>query len=188
MNDSPSRSDSTPPDMLVVPLATLADTDALGAALADSAPWSDGPGLGLNLRGNLGAGKTTLAQALLRGLGVTGAIPSPSYALVEPYDTARGRILHVDLYRLRDAAELEELGLREEWSEAALRLVEWPERGGRALPGCDLDVELAWGAGVTTASPATATIRTARLSAPTARGRAWLHRYTVLPQKSAPGS
>ena len=70
----------------------------------------------------------------LRALGVRGAIPSPSYTLVEPYDTDFGRVLHVDLYRLRSPQELEDLGMRDEWQECALRLVEWPENGAGALP------------------------------------------------------
>ena len=157
-------------------LATPADTAALGARLAATAPWSGGAGLGLHLHGSLGAGKTSLAQGLLRALGVVGAIPSPTYTLVEPYDTARGRLLHVDLYRLRNASELEELGLRDEWPEAALRLVEWPERGGALLPAADLEVSLAWdedadGTGV--AGPG----RRARLHARSGRGRRWLEDF-----------
>jgi tRNA threonylcarbamoyladenosine biosynthesis protein TsaE len=188
VSESSPAAVSAAPAVLAVPLASLADTHSLGAALAVSAPWQAGPGLGLHLHGHLGAGKTTLAQALLRALGVVGAIPSPSYTLVEPYDTVHGRVMHVDLYRLRDAAELEELGLREEWSEAALRLVEWPERGGSALPASDLDVDLTWqtigpgmpGSEFAPAAPA----RTACLSATSARGRIWLSAYRVLREKT----
>jgi tRNA threonylcarbamoyladenosine biosynthesis protein TsaE len=118
-------------------------TAALGQRLALCAPWAQGtPGLCLHLQGDLGAGKTSLAQGLLRALGVQGAIPSPSYTLVEPYDIAQGRVLHVDLYRLIDADELEPLGARDEWLDCALLLVEWPEKGGSALPPCDLRIEL----------------------------------------------
>lgn len=167
---------SPAPDWFEQFLATPADTTALGARLAVTAPWSGGSGLGLHLHGSLGAGKTSLAQGLLRALGVGGAIPSPTYTLVEPYDTARGRLLHVDLYRLRNAAELEELGLRDEWPEAALRLVEWPERGGALLPAADLEVLLAWGEdadGPGIAGPG----RRARLHARSERGRRWLQDF-----------
>ena len=164
------------PDWCEQFLATPADTAALGARLAASAPWSGGTGLGLHLHGPLGAGKTSLAQGLLRALGVGGAIPSPTYTLVEPYDTPRGRLLHVDLYRLRNAAELEELGLRDEWPEAALRLIEWPERGGALLPEADLEVSLNWdedpeGTGV--AGPG----RRVRLHARGGRGQRWLEEF-----------
>jgi tRNA threonylcarbamoyladenosine biosynthesis protein TsaE len=90
------------------------------------------------LTGPLGAGKSSFARALLRALGVTGPIKSPTYTLVEPYQTAFGSILHLDLYRLSDGAELEFLGLREAFSDARLMLIEWPERAIDALPKPDL--------------------------------------------------
>jgi len=125
-------------------LASAEATADLGAVLARTAPWANASsGLCLQLQGDLGAGKTSLAQGLLRGLGVRGAIPSPTYTLVEPYDTAHGRVLHVDLYRLNSIDELEPLGARDEWLDCALLLVEWPEKGASGLPPCDLRVELA---------------------------------------------
>jgi tRNA threonylcarbamoyladenosine biosynthesis protein TsaE len=123
-------------------LASPDATAAFGARLAACAPWPGVRHLSLHLQGELGAGKTSLAQGLLRALGVQGAIPSPSYTLVEPYDTAHGRVLHVDLYRVRSSDELELLGAREEWLECALLLVEWPENGAGVLPPADLSIEL----------------------------------------------
>lgn len=118
-------------------------TAELGARLARAASGLlPAHGLCLHLQGELGAGKTSLAQGLLRGLGVSGPIPSPTYTLVEPYDTAHGRLLHVDLYRLHSIDELEPLGVRDEWLDCALLLVEWPEKGAGALPPCDLRVVL----------------------------------------------
>ena len=124
-------------------LPTAQTTAEFGALLAAAAPWPIAPGgLRLYLHGELGSGKTSLAQGLLRALGVQGAIPSPSYTLVEPYDTAHGRVLHVDLYRLQSPRDLEPLGVRDEWLECALLLVEWPEKGGGLLPPPDLQADL----------------------------------------------
>jgi len=112
-------------------------TDALGRALARTRPAR---GV-VYLQGDLGAGKSTLARALLRALGVTGAIRSPTYTLVERYPLPTGgEAWHLDLYRIGDGAELEFLGLDSD--EATLWLVEWPERGAGFLPGADLQVAL----------------------------------------------
>lgn len=119
-------------------LPSPAATDRLGAALAASRP----PRAIVHLRGDLGAGKSTLARALLRALGVTGAIRSPTYTLVERYPLPEGGdALHLDLYRIGDAGELEFLGL--DPAEGTLWLIEWPERGATALPPPDLAIELA---------------------------------------------
>ena len=119
----------------------LLDADAtarLGEALARSRPAH----AVVHLRGDLGAGKSTLARALLRALGVTGTIRSPTYTLVERYPLrGGGEAWHLDLYRIGDPAELEFLGL--DADEVTLWLVEWPERGRGALPAADLVVELA---------------------------------------------
>jgi len=112
-------------------------TDALGAALARTRPER---GV-LYLHGDLGAGKSTLARAMLRALGVTGAIRSPTYTLVERYPLASGgEAWHIDLYRIGDGAELDYLGLDSD--EAVLWLIEWPERGGSHLPAADVRVDL----------------------------------------------
>lgn len=93
------------------------------------------------LYGDLGAGKSTLARAMLRALGVTGTVRSPTYTLVERYPLAEGgEALHLDLYRIGDAGELEFLGLDQ--TDARLWLVEWPERGSGALPQADLHLHL----------------------------------------------
>lgn len=112
-------------------------TAALGARLARHLPEQ----AVVHLHGDLGAGKSTLARALLRALGVTGTIRSPTYTLVEQYPLQDGgTALHLDLYRIGDPGELEFLGLD---GDIRLWLVEWPERGQGALPPADLDIELA---------------------------------------------
>ncbi|MBP6596350.1 MAG: tRNA (adenosine(37)-N6)-threonylcarbamoyltransferase complex ATPase subunit type 1 TsaE [Arenimonas sp.] len=135
-------------------------TDALGAALAASAPAR----AVVYLQGPLGAGKSSLARAWLRALGVAGAIKSPTYTLVERYAIPAGQAAHLDLYRLAAASELDFLGLDELSAEAGLWLVEWPERGGGSLPAADLRLELSMaGEG-----------RHLRATAGTAAGTAWL--------------
>ncbi len=114
-------------------------TEAFGRALAKTLPEQP---IVVHLRGDLGAGKSSLARAVLRGLGVSGAVRSPTYTLVEPYETAFGAVLHLDLYRLGSAVELEFLALDEYLERTRLWLIEWPERGAGALPDADLDIEL----------------------------------------------
>ena len=137
-------------------------TAALGEALAATRPAR----AVVFLHGELGAGKSTLARAWLRALGVTGAIKSPTYALVERYPIPGGEAAHLDLYRLAAAAELDFLGLDELAAEATLWLVEWPERGAGRLPPPDLRLALAAdGAG-----------RRAVLAAGSPAGEAWVAR------------
>ena len=112
-------------------------TEALGRALAATRPGN----AVVFLQGDLGAGKSTLARALLRALGVQGAIRSPTYTLVERYPVEGGEAWHLDLYRIGNAGELDFLGLDE--ATATLWLVEWPERGSAGLPAPDLGIELA---------------------------------------------
>jgi tRNA threonylcarbamoyladenosine biosynthesis protein TsaE len=116
------------------------------------------------LQGELGAGKTTCVRSLLRSLGVTGLVRSPTYTLVETYRVATLTCVHVDLYRLQSLTEVDELGLRDQLGPASLLLVEWPERGGAALPPADLVVSLGYAGSA----------RLAGLSAETALGIQWL--------------
>jgi tRNA threonylcarbamoyladenosine biosynthesis protein TsaE len=126
----------------VWPLPEVQSTERLGRALARSCPWSDGTARVLYLSGELGAGKTTLAGALLHELGVKEPVRSPSYALIELYQSGQRSAAHIDLYRLSTPMELETLGLRDYLNRQTLLLVEWPERGGTVLPPADLQVEL----------------------------------------------
>jgi tRNA threonylcarbamoyladenosine biosynthesis protein TsaE len=112
---------------------------ALGAALAASCPT----GVTIHLRGDLGAGKTTLVRGFLRGRGHEGPVRSPTYTLIEPYELADGAVYHLDLYRLGDPEELEYLGLRDLLDGEVTLLIEWPERGEGWLPAPDLVVEIA---------------------------------------------
>lgn len=115
---------------------------AFGAALAVGIKRAPGPAAGglIALRGELGAGKTTLARGLLRGLGHQGPVRSPTYTLLEPYEDLTPPVWHLDLYRVGAPEELEYLGLGDLLGGNALLLVEWPERGAGALPPADLDI------------------------------------------------
>lgn len=100
----------------------------------------------IELRGELGAGKTTLVGAILNAFGYDGHARSPTYTLVEPYELAGRRIHHFDLYRLRDAQEIEPLGMRDLQEPRSIFLIEWPERAEGALPPADLSVHISYGA------------------------------------------
>src|ERR1700722_19682022 len=131
-------------DMLVR-TTTAEETEGFGAQLAGTRPAGDNTLCVVYLTGDLGAGKTTLTRGLLRSLGVTGAVRSPTYTLVEVYELGALTALHLDLYRLSDPAELENLGLREWATGGHLWLIEWPERGAGRLPGADLVITLSAG-------------------------------------------
>jgi len=94
------------------------------------------------LRGDLGAGKTTLVRGLLRALGHQGPVRSPTYTLIEPYEDLAPPTHHLDLYRLGDPEELDYLGLRDLLGGDRLLLIEWPERGAGVLPPPDLELRL----------------------------------------------
>lgn len=115
-----------------------AATAALGAEIAKTLQVGDI----VSLEGELGAGKTALARAVIRALAQDAAleVPSPTFALVQPYETARGPVLHADLYRLGDAGEVEELGLLD--SADAIVLVEWAERAPQLLQAATWRIEL----------------------------------------------
>jgi tRNA threonylcarbamoyladenosine biosynthesis protein TsaE len=119
-------------------LADEAATAVLAARLARVLH----PGLVIFLRGDLGAGKTTLVRALLRALGYTGRVKSPTYALVELYEVSGLHLRHFDLYRFRDASEWEAAGFRDEFNGNNVCLVEWPEKAQGLLPQEDIAILL----------------------------------------------
>ena len=125
-------------------LADAAGTAALGAALGARLR----PGDIIALHGSLGAGKTTFARglilALLEETGTTDEVPSPTFTLVQTYETAHGPLWHVDLYRLTDPDEAIELGLEDAF-ETSIVLIEWPDRLGEFLPADRLDIALETG-------------------------------------------
>ena len=126
-------------------LAKTADeTEAFGGRLATARPPGNALGI-IYLTGDLGAGKTTFARGFLNGCGVSGPVKSPTYTLVEAYETPTVSVIHLDLYRLLDPEELEPLGLREFARPGYLWLIEWPDRGTGRLPFPDLSVSLSAG-------------------------------------------
>jgi tRNA threonylcarbamoyl adenosine modification protein YjeE len=148
-------------------LSSARATEGLGWALARDCPWDQQQPRLVFLSGELGAGKTTLAAALLQALGVEETVRSPSYALIETYRARAGEAVHIDLYRLAGADELQQLGVRDYLNGNTLLLVEWPERAGGALPGPDLFVRLE-----ALADPAAG--RDARIEARSDAGEGWL--------------
>jgi tRNA threonylcarbamoyladenosine biosynthesis protein TsaE len=146
--------------------ATPEETEAFGARLARALPAPPAALLQVQLQGDLGAGKTTLARGFLRGLGHSGVVRSPTYTLVETYPLGAITVVHADLYRLQDPDEFEALGLRDLALAGHVWLIEWPQRAGHWLPAADLDIKLA-------ARPAFHTIE---LTAATAAGAQWLAR------------
>ena len=146
--------------------ASAEETEVCGARLARALPTDLPQMLQIQLRGDLGAGKTTLARGFLRALGFTGVVRSPTYTLVESYALGAVTVVHTDLYRLQDPDELEALGLRELAVADHVWLIEWPERAGSWLPAADINIALV-------AHPAFHSIE---LNAATAAGAQWLAR------------
>ena len=136
--------------------ATLRLGDALAAGAAK--------GLVLHLKGELGAGKTTLVRGLIRALGHPGRVKSPTYTLLEPYSLLRLNLYHFDFYRFKDHSEWLSSGFREHFNPASLCIVEWPERAGNLLAPPDLEIQLQY----------EAQARSARPVAHSAPGEAWL--------------
>jgi tRNA threonylcarbamoyladenosine biosynthesis protein TsaE len=142
-------------------LPSEADTLDLGRALSEALE----PGLVIYMVGDLGAGKTTLARGILRGLGYTGRVKSPTFTLVELYKFSRLYLYHFDFYRFDDPQELADAGFREYFAANAVCLVEWPEKA-TGLPAADVRIELRL----------TGKGRTVELSADTEAGRLCLTR------------
>ena len=122
-------------------LPNEAATAALARQVWDVLP-DDLAGWTLLLRGELGAGKSTFARALIKAAGHDGAVPSPTYTLVEPYSLSKAKLYHVDLYRVADEEELRYLGWHE--LDDGFRLVEWPERAPGLREQADLELCLGY--------------------------------------------
>lgn len=156
---------TSPRSILNLYLADETATLQLGQQLASTLE----PGLMIWLDGDLGAGKTTLVRGLLRGLGFTGKVKSPTYALVEVYNLFKLNIYHFDLYRFKNALEWEESGFSDDCGPASICLVEWPEKAQPLLPAADLLIALL----------PDAEGRTAQMMALTAKGETCLRKLPL---------
>lgn len=137
MSDSPSG--------VIPPLAGhghLALDEAELVAWGERFGRASAPPLVVGLTGELGAGKTTLVRAICRGFGVTDDVTSPTFTLVHRYESPRGVVYHVDLYRLRGPYELTNIGWDDMLAEEAVTLIEWPERAGERMPAMHVSIGL----------------------------------------------
>lgn len=121
-------------------VASATDMEAFGARIATGLR----PGIVVTLSGELGAGKTTLVRGMLRGLGWTGPVKSPTYTLVEHYVLSRLYFYHFDFYRLDDPDEWETAGFGDYFGDDSVCVVEWPERVGSHLPAADLTIDITY--------------------------------------------
>ena len=137
-----------------------ADTQAFAARLAGALQAVGGDAF-IALHGDLGVGKTTLVRHLLRALGVSGRVKSPTYAVVESYDLPAFAVWHLDFYRFNDPQEFEDAGLRDIFASPGLKLAEWPDKAAGHLPAADWQLHL---------HSAGDTRRTAELRGHSARG------------------
>ena len=119
-------------------VSTPREMEAVGYELADqiSAPCT------VHLKGDLGAGKTTLTKGIMLGLGSQSQVVSPTYTLVEEYQTPKGEVHHLDLYRIKTPEELEGLGFRDRLAMECIILIEWPERAEELLPRPEWKIEI----------------------------------------------
>lgn len=138
MTKLPAREIEAPPAALTI---TLADEDAT-LALAYRLAARLRPGMVIHLHGDLGAGKTCLVRGVLKALGYTGRVKSPTYTLLEHYHAAGLDLRHFDLYRLQDEGEWESAGFRDEFDGHAVFFIEWPERAQSLIPQADVVIDL----------------------------------------------
>jgi tRNA threonylcarbamoyladenosine biosynthesis protein TsaE len=146
MADSGSNnSGRTDADSVAPVIRELANPEATleaGSTLAQDLLAAGVDRLIVYLDGELGAGKTTFARGFLTALGHDGPVPSPTYTLIEPYELGALTIYHIDLYRLGESREVEDLGLAELPGRGVILLVEWPQRAGGRVAAADLKVAL----------------------------------------------
>jgi len=122
--------------------ATARLGEALARAVESNAPAIARTGLVVALAGDLGAGKTSVVRAMLRALGVTGTVRSPTFTLVEPYVVSSLNFYHFDFYRLADPEEFSFAGFRDMFGPASVCLIEWPDKAAGSLPQADLRIAL----------------------------------------------